>query len=114
MKNISQALQEHISSGVTTLAHIWRIERADGVVMGFTDHDLDLVVDNIHYRASSGFSASAIEDQLGLAVSNLDVTGALSHDSITIDDIMAGRYGTLLTSTCYVKMTMNAIIISSF
>ena len=52
MKNISQALQEHISSGVTTLAHIWRIERADGVVMGFTDHDLDLVVDNIHNRRS--------------------------------------------------------------
>jgi uncharacterized phage protein (TIGR02218 family) len=36
--------------------------------------------------------ATAIEDQLGLAVSNLDVNGALSSAAITEDDLNAGLY----------------------
>ena len=39
MKTLSPALQAHLDSGATTLAWCWRIERADGVVFGFTDHD---------------------------------------------------------------------------
>ena len=44
MKTLSAALQAHLDSGTTTLAWCWRIERADGVVFGFTDHDRPLDV----------------------------------------------------------------------
>jgi uncharacterized phage protein (TIGR02218 family) len=68
------------------------VDRRDGVVMGFTDFDRDLVFDAVTCKAASGFTATAIQGQLGLAVSNLDVQGALSSDALTEDDLHGGRY----------------------
>jgi uncharacterized phage protein (TIGR02218 family) len=92
MKTLDAGLGVHLAGGVTTLCHCWRVERKDGVVLGFTDHDCDLLVDGTTYKAATGFTATAIEDQLGLAVSNLDVDGALSSAAITEDDLNAGLY----------------------
>lgn len=60
--------------------------------MGFTDHDRDLAFESIAYRAATGFSATAIADQVGLAVSNLDVEDAPSSAAIAEADLHAGRY----------------------
>lgn len=92
MKTLDAGLAAHLAGGVTTLCNCWRVERKDGTVMGFTDHDRDLVFDGVTYAAASGITASQIEDQLGLAVSNLDVDGALSSLAITEDDLNAGRW----------------------
>lgn len=92
MKTLPPALAAHLTGGLTTLCRCWRVDRHDGVIMGFTDFDRDLAFDGVSYRAASGFTASAIEGQLGLAVSNLDVQGALSADALTEDDLHAGRY----------------------
>jgi uncharacterized phage protein (TIGR02218 family) len=92
VKSLSPGLAAHLAGGVTTLCRCWRVERKDGAVMGFTDHDRDLAFDSLTYRAATGFTATAIEDQLGLAVSNLDVEGALSSAAITEADLHAGRY----------------------
>jgi uncharacterized phage protein (TIGR02218 family) len=92
MKTLDPGLAAHVAGGLTTLCRCWRVERKDGAVMGFTDHDRDLSFDGVTYQAASGFTATSIEDQLGLAVSNLDVQGALSSASITEDDLNAGRY----------------------
>jgi uncharacterized phage protein (TIGR02218 family) len=92
MKTLPPALAAHLTGGLTTLCRCWRLDRRDGVVMGFTDFDRDLAFDAVTYKAASGFTASAIEGQLGLAVSNLDVQGALSADALTEDDLHAGRY----------------------
>ncbi|MDD3446247.1 MAG: DUF2163 domain-containing protein, partial [Zavarzinia sp.] len=50
------------------------------------------VFDGIVHAASSGFTASAVESQAGLAVSNMDVEGALSAEAVTEADLAAGRY----------------------
>jgi len=92
MKILDAGLASHLAGGLTTLAHCWRIERRDGMVLGFTDHDLDLTFASVTYAAATGFTATAIEDQLGLAVSNLDVTGALSAGSLTEADLNGGRF----------------------
>jgi uncharacterized phage protein (TIGR02218 family) len=92
MKTLDAGLTAHLAGGVTTLCHCWRVQRRDGEVLGFTDHDRDLVIDGTIYKAASGFTATAIEDQLGLAVSNLDVDGALSSAAITEDHLNAGLY----------------------
>jgi uncharacterized phage protein (TIGR02218 family) len=92
MKSLGDGFAAHIAGGVTTLCHCWRVERKDGTVMGFTDHSADLVIDGVTYKAATGFTATAIEDDLGLAVSNLDVDGALSSAAITEDDLNAGLY----------------------
>lgn len=92
MKALSPDLSAHLASGATTLCWCWRVARRDGVVMGFTDHDKTLAFDGTIYEAASGFTASDIKDSLGLAVDNLEVSGALSSATLTDGDLAAGRY----------------------
>ncbi|SDN34384.1 phage conserved hypothetical protein BR0599 [Lutimaribacter pacificus] len=89
---MDEAFLDHIRSGLTTLAGAWAITRADGLVLGFTDHDLDLVFDGITFRAESGLSATALQQGTGLSVDNAEALGALSDARISEADIDAGRY----------------------
>ena len=92
MKTLSPEFAAHLASGATTLCWCWRIERRDGTILGFTDHDNPVAFDGTTYEAASGFTASDITDGLGLSVDNLEVTGALSSGTLTDDDLGAGRY----------------------
>lgn len=92
MKNISTALATHIAGEVTTLATCWKLTRRDNIVFGFTDHDVDIIVDSVTYKAASGFTPSAVQNTASLSVDNLDVEGMLSAGNITEADIMAGLY----------------------
>ncbi len=85
-------LAAHLRSGATTVARAWALERADGVVMGFTDHDRDLAFDGVTFRADSGLSARALAQSTGLAVDNTEAAGALSDAALREEDILAGRY----------------------
>lgn len=92
MKTVPPAMQAALDGHATTHARCWRTVRRDGTVFGFTDHDRDLVFDGTTFEAASGFTATAIEASLGLAVDNVDVAGALSSASITEDDIARGLW----------------------
>jgi uncharacterized phage protein (TIGR02218 family) len=92
MKTISTELETHISGEVTSLATCWKLTRKDNTVFGFTSHDRDIVFESATYKASSGFTPSAIETSGALSVDNLDVDGILSADIITEKDILSGRY----------------------
>lgn len=89
---ISEELQHHLDTGLTTLARCWLVERVDGVRLGFTDHDLDLAFDGMDFRADSGMSAKALEQSSGLAVDNTEAMGALSSAAVSEADIEAGRF----------------------
>ena len=92
MKQISSELAAHIAGEVTTLATCWTLTRRDAVVLGFTDHDVDIIFSGITYQAASGFTPSAIENSASLSVDNLDIEGMLTAGNITEADILAGRY----------------------
>ena len=92
MKSLPTDLQESLASGATTLCRCWKLVRADEVLLGFTDHDDDLVFDGITYRAASGFTASSIDQSLGLNVDGLEVQGALVDDALNEDDLAAGLF----------------------
>lgn len=92
MRQIDPALQARLDSGATTLCRCWRVTRADGQVLGFTDHDADVTWQGAVYEAASGFDASGIEAGIGLSVDNSEVIGALSSDGLSAADIAAGRY----------------------
>jgi uncharacterized phage protein (TIGR02218 family) len=77
---------------ITTRARAWALTRTDGQVMGFTDHDRDLVFDGVTFRAETGMTASAIVQATGLAVDNTEAAGALSAAGLSERDILAGRY----------------------
>lgn len=92
MRTIDPALQARLDSGATTLCRCWRLTRADGLTLGFTDHDLDLSFDGAVFRAASGMSAAALQRTSGLSVDNTQVTGALQSSGISEADIAAGLY----------------------
>lgn len=77
---------------LTTIAFCWRLDRADGVTIGFTSHDRDLAVDGLIYRAAPGMLPSAISLSDGFDVDTLDVSGALTSEAITAADLTAGRW----------------------
>ena len=92
MKTLPPGLQDHLSSGATTLCWCWKITRHDGATQGFTDHDESVIFDGVTYEASSGFTASELQSTLGLAIDNLTVMGALNSDTINEDELAAGLY----------------------
>jgi uncharacterized phage protein (TIGR02218 family) len=92
MKTLSSALQAHLDDGTTTLSWCWRISRADGVALGFTDHDRVLSFDGTEFEPESGFAASEIRSGSDLAVDAQDASGVLTSDRITETDILDGRW----------------------
>lgn len=90
--DIPTALQTHLNSRVTTVCWCWRITRADGTVLGFTNHDRDLTFDSTTFEASTGFLGTEIESQIGMSVDNMDVYGAVDSTRIKETDLEAGKY----------------------
>jgi uncharacterized phage protein (TIGR02218 family) len=85
-------LLAHLASGTTTTCQCWGVMRADGLVLGFTDHDRDLTFGGVTYRAASGLTAKALQTGTGLSVDNSEAMGALSSAAISETDIAAGRF----------------------
>lgn len=92
MKALSSAFQTHLSGGTTTLCWCWKITRRDGVVLGFTDHDVSLGFAGTLYAAASGVTAGQMESSADLSVDNLTVMGALSAASLNDADLAAGLF----------------------
>ncbi len=82
----------HVESGSTTLCRCWAITRKDGVVYGFTDHDMNLAFESITFKADSGLSALALQQSTGLSIDNTEAVGALSDAAVREEDIDAGRF----------------------
>ena len=92
MKALGAAFQAHLDEGTTTLAWCWRITRADGVVLGFTDHDRTLVFADTEFEPESGFTASEVRSGSDLSVDAQDAEGVLTSDRISETDIRDGRW----------------------
>ena len=88
----STAFKAHLQTGATTIARAWEVVRSDGVRMGFTDHDQDLLFDGLVFAADGGLSAQALSTATGLSVDNAEALGALSDANIQETDIRAGRF----------------------
>jgi hypothetical protein len=92
VKAVSTALATHVAGEVTTLATCWRITRTDGTVFRFTDHDRDLAVDGKIYQASGAYSRTAIANDAGMGVDNLDVEGVFDSAAVTEEELRAGLF----------------------
>ncbi|QUS35159.1 DUF2163 domain-containing protein [Falsirhodobacter algicola] len=85
-------LSEHLATGATTICRAWAVERSDGAVFGFTDHDRDLAFEGVSFRANGALTARALQQSTGLSTDNSEALGALSDAGITEADILAGRF----------------------
>lgn len=92
MKTVSPALAAHLAGGAHTMATCWLVTRTDGQVFGFTNHDLDLLIDGVTYQAATGIDRSTIESRQGLSVDNADAVGFLDSEAITDEDLRAGYW----------------------
>lgn len=90
MLNIPSEMQKRLDAGATTLAWCWRVERRDGEVFGFTDHDLDLTFDAVTYRAATGVSAADVETRTGREAATSEISGAFDFDGLTEVDLANG------------------------
>ncbi len=92
MRPVSPELAASLAAEAATLARCWTVTRRDGQVLGFTDHDRDLILDGVTHRATSALDGSEAKAELGFATDGLDVIGALQDAAIRDADIAAGRY----------------------
>ncbi len=92
MRVLGDAVAAHLASGATTLATCWRIARADGVVLGFTDHDEALSFGGTDYLPAHGLDGSEAPAKLGAGVDTAEVVGVLSSEAIAEEDILLGRF----------------------
>ena len=92
MKSLPSGMQAHLDTGTTTMSWAWRITRTDGLVLGFTDHDVDLVFDGTNFDADAGLVASEIRASADMAVDTQDAQGVITSDRITETDILDGKW----------------------
>ncbi|TNC14777.1 DUF2163 domain-containing protein [Methylobacterium terricola] len=92
MKTLSPALAARLASGVTTLCHCWIVTRTDGLRLGFTDHDLDVVVDGVTCSAESGATGTALEQGTGLSADSLEIVGALTSGRLAEAELARGLF----------------------
>lgn len=86
------AAPDWLRAELVTLAWCWRLARRDGVVVGLTSHDRDLVIGGTRYRAAPGMKPSAIETSDSLDAGTMDIEGAVSSAALAADDLDAGRW----------------------
>jgi uncharacterized phage protein (TIGR02218 family) len=92
MKTILPSLQAHLDSGETTLCHCWRLTLKSAETLGFTDHDQSLTFEGTIFEAQAGFTASEMEQGIGLSVDNLDVDGALTSGKLDAARLTRGDF----------------------
>jgi uncharacterized phage protein (TIGR02218 family) len=92
MKTIGTALQAHLDGELTTLAALVKITRVDGMVLGFTTHDLDLVAGGVTYKADGSFSPAVLKNAAALKASSYEITGILDSALVNEANLKAGLY----------------------
>ena len=92
MRTISAALQTHLDLEVTTLAMCWKIERRDGVVKAYTDHDAVIVYDGRTYTPIESGRPSGYRQAADLAPANIEIEMAFATATATDAELRAGLY----------------------
>lgn len=74
-------------------ARCWDLTRRDGTHFRFTDHDRPLILaDGFTYTPTKGVTATAVRRQSALEDSNASISGVITSDVITYDDLSFGLY----------------------
>lgn len=76
----------------TKVCQCWKIERRDGRTFGFTDHDEDVAVDGLVFRAAEALTPSEARAAVGFDVDEMEVQGGFSSASITDAALENGEF----------------------
>lgn len=92
MRAFNDSLKTYLAGEVTTQCSVWRLTLSDKTELGFTNHDRDLLINGLVYKASSGMDSGVSEARLGFASDSGAVQGVLTSERITADDISNGKF----------------------
>ncbi|KQY27689.1 hypothetical protein ASD38_17470 [Caulobacter sp. Root487D2Y] len=92
MRAVPAELVDRLESGAAGPCHAWILTRADGMVLGFTDHDRDLVVEGVTCKAASGWTAGATETAAGFSPGLAAAVGGFDDAALSEADLAAGLY----------------------
>jgi uncharacterized phage protein (TIGR02218 family) len=90
MSQAARDLERHMSLGASTVCFCWKISLANGTVLGFTDHDENLVFGAVTYSPSDLIDPTALRYENNLGEDFQDIDGVITDDRITEDDIING------------------------
>lgn len=86
------AVPDWLTQPIVPLAWCWRIERRDGVQIGLTTHDRDLVIEGLTYSAAPGMRPAAIRQMEGLGGDRMDIDGALTTHALSAESLALGQW----------------------
>jgi uncharacterized phage protein (TIGR02218 family) len=92
-KTIGALLKAHTQLETTTLCMCWGIIRTDGTIIGFTDHDEEIVVLGVTCLPTLG-DPSTLVSSSNLAVDNMDIIALLGNNAgeFVEADLINGLY----------------------
>lgn len=88
MKTLAAGISAAYESAASTLCTCWKVTQRDGTIKGYTSATRDITYGGLTYSAALGFDQSATRSAAGLAVDDMDVTGALASGSLTLQEVM--------------------------
>ena len=91
-RSMTAALEEHFQQPVTTVAVCWRIERRDGFILGFTNHDVEIEYDGVTYSPFSSADLTDLEQLASTNADNMEIDIAFDSEYITKEDMQKGKY----------------------
>lgn len=89
---MSPALLAALARPLVTTALLWRLDRRDGVALGYTSHDRDLWWGGLTYRSGPGGTVSAIAARSALDDDGITLSGPVRPDGISAADVAAGLW----------------------
>ncbi len=92
MRLISQEFNDRLNTGVLSTCLCWKLSRADGVIIGVTDHDRRLSVEGVDYAPGAALTTGEFTLSDSMKPGQAAATGALSSAAITDADLEAGLW----------------------
>ncbi len=92
MKAVTASLRTHLDQEATSMCTCWIIEREDGQMFFFTDHDEDVISGGQTYKSVGAYKRTAVASTDTLSVDNLDIEGITNELVLPRDELIVGLY----------------------
>lgn len=114
MKSATAPMIAHLAGGTTTLARCWRFETKSGRIVTVTGGPRDMLINGELYRSEEGLNPTSTDQEIGGSVNNSDMTGTLSPDLATEQEILFNEWDTAFVTVFEVNhrdLSMGQIIL---
>lgn len=84
-------LIEEVTPKKSRYCRLWKITKVDLTIVGFTDHDQEIVYDSVTYSPNLGFTGGASSNTAQLNTDSAEINSTFTPLGLTESDILSGR-----------------------